>query len=198
LGLTKEKNKENMPLPINTSTTTPAAPSPTSRFAGLKNAQVTVRTPKLTEGRYLVRVKSATWKSVRVPVGSFKFFLEFKVEQSNRPDIIERFATESAADYEARLAKAPTAVGTTAAWGQSCADPAVGFGALKGFLANITGQNPEDPAFCDQVEGLLEKVVQENALEGSLLPVETQSITTTKGFPFVKHTWGREVDESGE
>ena len=179
----------------------PAAPQAAPKThlfvgSGLKNASVTVRQAKLTEGRYKVRVTGATWKTVRMPAGSKKFFLEFVVEESNRPDVIERFANESSADYDARLAKAPTPVGTTASWGQSCADMAVGFGALKGFVANITGSDAEDPEFIDQVEGILEKIVQENALKGSLLPVETTATVTQNGFPFMRHTFGLEIDES--
>jgi hypothetical protein len=174
-----------------------AGPPRTGLFvgSGLKNASVTVRSAKLTEGRYVVRVTGAAWKTVRMPAGSKKFFLEFVVVQSNRPDVIQRLENESAADYDARCAKAPTPVGTSASWGQSCADMDVGFGALKGFVAAITGSNPEDPAFIDLVEPLLDQIIGDNALKGSLLPVETLATVTKNGFPFVRHTWGLEITE---
>jgi hypothetical protein len=202
LGIKKDRKKmlgqKTTPKAPNAPAAAPAAPAQppkTGLFAGLKNASVTVRGNKLTEGQYLVRVKSATWKSVRVPAGSYKFFLEFMVEKSNRPETIARFANESAADYEERCKKAPTAVGTTASWGQSCADAAVGFGGLKSFAAAITGSNPEDPAFIEEVEPFLQAVVLEGAINGWLLPVETRVTTTQKGFPWVVHTWGQRIDE---
>jgi len=183
----------------------------TGLFTGkVKGAKVTDRGTYLNPGKYAVRVKGAQWKHC---FGNYDaFILEFDIVTSSRPTNIERQANETAADYDARCKRAPNPVGSTATWFQSCKNAEVGFGALKGFAARVTGSNPEDPEFIEAVEPFLDEVVNgsmgENGertdkgkLNGVLIPVEVIVIKTKPkpGFPeggdFSKHNWESAIEE---
>jgi hypothetical protein len=150
------------------------SPAKTNLFAWLRDAKVTERGTFLQPGRYTVKVKRALWKRTRKNYDAF--ILEFGIITS------EVVGTN--------------AVGSTASFFQNCSDPAVGFGSLKGFCAAITGSNAEDPKFVEEVEPFLTSVVQDNALEGWLLPLEVVVIKTKAGGDFSLHKWGRKIDES--
>ena len=174
----------------------------TGLFAGrLRNAKVTERGAFLYPGTYAVKVNKGVWKHCRANNGKAAydaFILEFVVMESSRPTTDPaRGEHENPKEYEERLAKLPNKVGSTASWFQSCADEDVGFGSLKGFCAQITGANPEDPAFIngteDQmgVEDLLSAIVNDGLVNGKIIPVEVVTIKTKRGSDFSLHKFSQ-------
>jgi len=143
-----------------------------------------------------------------VRAGGYKaFILEFTIVSSNRPATIPRESNETAVEYDARVKRAPNAAGTRASWFQSCKDKDIGFGAIKGFIADITESNPEDPEFVAGVEQEFDEIingsknekgerVNNGAINGMLVPIEVYTIMTKPkpnfpdGTPFSKHAFG--------
>ena len=171
-------------------------------FAGLKNAKTFDRGTFLKTGPggstlYEVRVKRAIFKKTRVKGDAF--ILEFMVEKSQyeaqKQKAIAAFGTTpfSLQELEKTL---PNQVGSTASWFQSLQDEDIGFGALKSFAASILGQKPEDPEFIEAVEGFMNLVVNDGAIDGMLLPVEVTLIKTKKDTDFSLHKWGQIIQES--
>jgi hypothetical protein len=166
-------------------------------FTGLRDAKTFDRGTFLKEGRYEVRVKKALFKKTRAKGDAF--ILEFVIEKSDyehaKKKAIEALgsASYSLADLEKLL---PNQVGSTASWYQSLQDIDIGFGALKSFAAAILGQKPEDPDFIDAVEGFMDSVVNEGAINGMLIPVEAVMIKTKKDTDFTLHKWGQIIDQS--
>jgi len=165
-------------------------------FAGLKEAKTFERGVWLKEGQYLVRVKRALFKETRKSGDAF--ILEFTIEQSSyekaKKDALKALEgqTFNLQELEKIL---PNAVGTTASWFQKLQDKDIGYGALKSFAAAILGMDPNDPEFVDQVEGFLEAVCREGAIDGKLIPVEAVVVQTKKGEDFTRHNWGKIVEE---
>ena len=190
----------------------------TGLFAGkLKGAKVTDRSPYFHPGTYVVRVKKAEWKNCFGPPRFDAYILECEIVKSSRPEKIEMMPNETSAQYEARCAKAPNAVGTSAAYFQSCASAEIGFGALLGFATKVTGTNPNDPSVIEAVEEFLDETVygtlerdandqptgkrlDDGALNGKLIPVEAFNTRTKPkpGFPegsdFTKLSWGKIIE----
>jgi hypothetical protein len=167
-------------------------------FAGLKSAKTSEKGVWLKPGgNYEVRVKKAIYKKTRSKGDAF--ILEFMIEKSNydamKAKAIAAFGNTpfSMQDLEKTL---PNQAGTTASWYQSMADLDIGFGALKSFAASILGQKPDDPEFVEAVEGFMNAVVNDNAITGMLLPVETVGIkTVAKDADFTRHNWGQIIEE---
>ena len=168
----------------------------TSLFAGLKDAKTFERGTYLKAGQYEVRVKRALFKKTRA--NGDAFILEVTVEKSGYEDAkkkaIAAFGTQSF-DMAALEKTLPNQPGSTATWYQSLKDIDIGFGALKAFAASILGQKPEDPEFIEAVEGFMNAVVNENAINGMLLPVEVITVKTKKDTDFSLHKWGQIIDE---
>lgn len=170
-------------------------------FAGLKNAKTSEKGVWLKPGgNYEVRVKKAIYKKTRSKGDAF--ILEFMIEKSNydamKAKAIAAFGNTpfSMQDLEKTL---PNQAGTTASWYQSMADLDIGFGALKSFAASILGQKPDDPEFVDAVEGFMNAVVNDNAITGMLLPVETVGIKkVAKDEDFTRHNWGQIIQEAAQ
>ena len=166
-------------------------------FAGLKNAKTFERGTFLKPGTYLVRVKRAIFKKTRAKGDAF--ILEFTIEQSTyEADKKKAIATLGSSPYSlAELEKTlPNPAGTTASWYQSLQDADIGFGALKGFAADILGQKPDNAEFVEAVEGFMNAVVADNTLAGLLLPVEVTMVKTKKNTDFSPHKWGQIIDEA--
>lgn len=165
-------------------------------FAGLKQAKTFERGTFLKPGTYMVRVGRAIFKKTRAKGDAF--ILEFKIEQSNYDDAKKRAiaALGAAPVNQQELEKTlPNQPGTTASWYQSLQDQDIGFGALKSFAASILGQKPEDPEFIEAVEGFMNSVVNDGAINGMLLPVEVVQVKTKKDTDFSLHRWGQVVEE---
>jgi hypothetical protein len=166
-------------------------------FAGLRDAKTFDRGTFLKAGQYVVRVKRAIFKKTRAKGDAF--ILEFTIEQSNyeaaKASAIKALA---GAPYNMQeLEKLlPNQAGSTASWFQSLQDMDIGFGALKSFAASILGQKAEDPEFVEAVEGFMNSVVNEGAIDGMLIPVEAVMIKTKKDQDFTLHKWGQIVEES--
>jgi len=166
-------------------------------FAGLKDAKTFERGTFLKPGQYQVRVKRAIFKKTRVKGDAF--IMEFTIEKSSYEEEKKKAITAlgsnpySLQDLEKTLPNQP---GTTAAWYQSLQDQDIGFGALKSFAANILGRKPEDPEFIDEVEGFLNGVVNDGAINGRLIPVEASQIKTKKDTDFTLHRWGQIIEEA--
>ena len=167
-----------------------------SLFAGLREAKTFERGTWLKEGQYKIRVERAIFKKTRAKGDAF--ILEFKIEESNY-DAAKQSALQALSgqqfDMKELEAILPNQAGTKASWYQSLQDMDIGFGALKGFAASITGVSPEDPEFIDQVEGFMESVVKEGAINGMLIPVEVTTIKTKKDEDFSLHRWGQIIEE---
>jgi hypothetical protein len=168
-----------------------------SLFAGLRNAKTFDRGTFLKAGQYEVRVKRAIFKKTRAKGDAF--ILELTVEKSGYEDAKRKaIAALGTTPYSlAELEKTlPNQPGSSASWYQSLQDMDIGFGSLKSFAANILGQKPEDPEFVESVEGFLDSVVNEGAINGMLIPVEVVLIKTKKDTDFGLHKWGQIVEES--
>jgi hypothetical protein len=172
-------------------------------FAGLKTAKTFERGTFLKTGAsgsamYEVRVKRAIFKKTRTKGDAF--ILEFTVEKSSyetdKRKAIAAFGSNpfNMQELEKLL---PNAEGTTASWYQSLQDQDIGFGALKSFAASILGQKPEDPEFVEAVEGFMNSVVNDGAINGMLIPVEVVQVKTKKDTDFSLHKWGLIVEENG-
>lgn len=165
-------------------------------FAGLREAKTFERGTWLKEGTYAVRVKRAIFKKTRAKGDAF--IMEFTIEQSNYDEQKRKAITALGSnpynlqDLEKTL---PNQAGSTASWYQSLKDIDIGFGALKSFAADILGQKPDDPEFIDAVEGFMNSVVNEGALNGMLIPVEVVTIKTKKDEDFSLHRWGQIIEE---
>lgn len=167
-----------------------------SLFAGLRDAKTFDKGTFLKAGQYEVRVKKAIFKKTRAKGDAF--IMEFVVEKSNHQDSKKKaIAALEGSDFSLQeLEKTlPNQEGTSAAWFQSLQDIDIGFGALKSFAASILGQRPEDPEFIESVEGFMDSVVNEGALNGMLIPVEVVMVKTKKDTDFSLHKWGQVLDE---
>lgn len=166
-------------------------------FAGLRDAKTFERGVWLREGFYEVRVKRALFKKTRAKGDAF--ILEFTIEKSNYDDAkkkaIAAFGNQPF-DMVGLEKLLPNQIGTTASWYQSLKDIDIGFGALKGFAASILGQKPEDPEFIAAVEGFMDSVVNDGALNGMLIPVEAVTVKTKKDEDFTLHKWGQIIDQA--
>jgi hypothetical protein len=165
-------------------------------FGGLKDAFVGGKRPYMKPGTYVVRVIKAQYYVTRNKGDAF--ILEFEVVKSNYEEqlaMIVRGLNGQPPNIEELNKKLPNRVGETCSWYQSLKDKAVGFGALKGFCAAIMGQNPEDPVFKDKVETLMDAIVQQNALAGYYLPLETVMILTKEKKDFTLHNWGLALEQ---
>ena len=166
-------------------------------FRGLREAKVFERGTFLKECVYEVRVKRAIYKRTRAKGDAF--ILEFVVEKSNYEEkkkaAIATFGTTqySLVELEKLL---PNQSGTSASWFQSTQDPEIGFGSLKDFAASILGQKSDDPEFVEAVEGFMDSVVNDGAINGMLIPVETFMKKTKKEGDFTVHKWGQIVEAS--
>lgn len=162
-------------------------------FSGLAIAKVSERGAFCTPGLYKVQIKKVILKRTRK--GYDAFIVEFSVLESNhttaKTAAIQAFGDKpyDAASLDKSLPNKP---GSTASWFQSLSDKDIGFGALKGFAASVTGQQPEDPEFCGQVEKFLESACSpvDKALEGWICPLEVVEIKTKAGTPFSLYKWG--------
>jgi hypothetical protein len=166
-------------------------------FAGLRSAKTFERGTFLKGGNYLVRVKRAIFKKTRTKGDAF--ILELTVERSDYEDakrkVIAAFGDKpfSLQDLEKTLPNQP---GTSASWYQSLQDMDIGFGSLKSFAASILSQKPEDPEFVEAVEGFMDSVVNQGAINGMLIPVEVVMIQTKQNKDFSLHKWGAIVEEA--
>jgi hypothetical protein len=166
-------------------------------FSGLRNAQVGgAKKPYMHPGVYVVKVQKAVYKATRKKGDAF--ILEFEVVQSNYEAELATItrglngAPPNIAELDKTL---PTKAGTNGSWYQSMADKDIGWGALKGFAAAIVGQeNPNDPAFMEGVETMLENIIANNMLEGVLLPLECVMIKTQKDTDFTTYNWGKAIE----
>ena len=165
-------------------------------FAGLRDAKTFDRGTWLKAGQYEVRVKRAIFKKTRAKGDAY--ILEFVVEKStyevDKKKAIAAFGT-TPFDMKELEKALPNQVGTTASWYQSLKDMDIGFGALKAFAASILGQKPEDPEFIEAVEGFMNAVVNEGAINGMLIPVEVVTVKTKADTDFSLHKWGQIIDE---
>ena len=186
-----------------------APPQGVNLFGGLKDKKVSDRGTFLNEGVYTVRATKCVMMEKVRSTGAPAFILEFDILKSSRPEHISREANETAEEYEARLKRAPNAVGTKASWFQNLKDIDVGYSALKGFAANVLGESPDDREFIEGVEDFLNEVVKgerdedgnftanaPSAIAGWVLPVEVKIIETKKGNDFSLYTWGKRVEEA--
>ena len=168
-------------------------------FSGLRDAKTFDRGTFLKAGQYEVRVKRAIFKKTRTKGDAF--ILEFVVEKSEyeneKRKAIAAFGSNpfSLAELEKTL---PNQMGSTASWYQSLQDLDIGMGALKSFAASILGQKADDPEFVDAVEGFMNSVVNEGAINGMLIPVEVVTIKTKKDTDFSLHKWGLIIDEAAK
>jgi len=164
-----------------------------SLFAGLKTAKTFERGTFLRPGQYVVRVKRAIFKKTRAKGDAF--ILEFAIERSNY-DAAKQAAVASGA-YNAEVEKTlPNQVGSTASWYQSLQDMDIGFGALKSFASEILGMKADDPEFIEQVEGFMDAVVNDGAINGMLIPVEAVMVKTKKDTDFTLHRWGQIIQDT--
>ena len=165
-------------------------------FRGLREAKTFERGTFLKEGIYEVRVKRAIFKKTRAKGDAF--ILEVTVEKSAYEEAKRKaIAALGSTPYSLQeLEKTlPNQPGTSASWYQGLSDPDIGFGALKSFAASILGQKPEDPEFVEAVEGFMNAVVADGAINGALLPVEVVMVKTKKDSDFSLHKWGQIIVE---
>ena len=182
-------------------------------FAGLKTAKVSERGIYTNPGKYKVRVNKCIMKHVRK--GYDAFICEFVVVESNYLEM-RKLRTEGVnftpEQLEALEKTLPNKPGTTSSWFQPLADKDIGFSALKGFAAAVTGSSPEDPTFVDEVENILSEAVNgteeeiaeakktgrppEGSLNGCLLPLETFIVKTKKDADFTIYKFGQIIDET--
>jgi hypothetical protein len=170
----------------------------TNLFAGLKNAKTSERGSYFTPGKYTVKVVKGV--KFRTRKNYDAFILEMQVIKSEYENAKEQaIKTLTLAgkniDLEALESTLPLKEGSTGSWFQSLADMSIGFGALKGFAANVTGiTNSEDPTFLGEVEEFLTSVVDERqSLKDAVLPLEVVQILTKEGKPFSLYRWGSMV-----
>jgi hypothetical protein len=165
-------------------------------FAGLRDAKTFDRGIWLKEGKYEVRVKRAIFKKTRAKGDAF--IMEFTVEKSDyesaKAAAIKSFNGQPF-DMKELEKLLPNQQGTTASWYQSLKDIDIGFGALKSFAAGILSQKPEDPEFIEAVEGFMNSVVNEGAINGFLIPVEVVTVKTKADTDFSLHKWGAIIDQ---
>jgi hypothetical protein len=165
-------------------------------FAGLRDAKTFERGTWLKAGTYEVRVKRALCKKTRAKGDAF--ILEFTIEKSDyeakKKQAVGAFNGQPF-DMAALEKTLPNQPGTTASWYQSLKDIDIGFGALKSFAASILAQKPEDPEFIEAVEGFMNSIVNEGAINGMLIPVEVVTVKTKKDEDFSLHKWGQIIDE---
>jgi hypothetical protein len=160
-------------------------------FAGVRNAKTSERGAFCKPGKYTVKIKRCLNKHTRK--GYDAFIVEFEIETSNyvnaKADAVRAMGDKP---YDAKALEdlLPNPEGSTASWFQSLADTDIGFGALKGFAANLLGVKPEDPEFLDNVEGFLSEAVSDNALAGTVCPLEVITIKTKKGGDFSLYKFG--------
>ena len=168
-------------------------------FSKLKDAKTNSnKNPYLHDGRYLVRVTNAVMLEKVRATGKPAFVLEFTIEKSEGPTVT--LATG--------VKVSPNAVGSSGSWFQNLADEAVGFGALIGFAAAITGAEAEDPEFLGSVKQFMTAVVKglpnekgeyikdaPSAIAGWLVPVEVVTIKTKKEKDFSLFKWGMKIEE---
>lgn len=163
-------------------------------FAGLRDAKTFDKNPHLRPGQYKIRVTRGIFKKTRSKGDAF--ILEFKVEESNYEQK-KREALSALAggpvDLQALDKTLPNQAGSAASWYQSLKDTDIGFGALKRFCADILGVEPNDQEFIDQVEGFMNAIVADGAINGMLIPVEVATIQTKEGKDFGLHKWGKIV-----
>lgn len=167
-----------------------------SLFAGLKDAKTFERGTYLKPGSYEVRVKRALFKKTRA--NGDAFIMEVVVEKSGYEEAKKKaIAAFGAQPFDLKEIEKtlPNPQGTTATWYQSLKDIDIGFGALKSFAASILEQKPEDPEFIEAVEGFMNSVVNEGAINGMLLPVEVITVKTKKDTDFSLHKWGPIIDQ---
>ena len=168
-------------------------------FAGLRDARTFDRGTWLKAGRYEVRVKRAIFKKTRAKGDAY--ILEFVIEKSTYEDdkkkAITAFGT-TPFDMKELEETLPNQIGTTGSWYQSLRDVDIGFGSLKSFAANILGQKPEDPEFIEAVEGFLNAVVNDDAINGMRIPVEVVTVKTKDGTDFSLHRWGKIIEEPAQ
>jgi len=165
-------------------------------FAGLRDAKTFDRGIWLKTGKYLIRVKRAIFKKTRAKGDAF--IMEFAIEKSDyEADKKKAIAAYGTTPFDMKeLEKLlPNQAGTSASWYQSLKDMDIGFGALKSFAADILGQKPEDPEFIEAVEGFMNAVVNEGAINGMLIPVEVVPTKKKDGGDFSLHKWGQIIDE---
>lgn len=161
-------------------------------FAGLKDAKTSERGAFCHPGVYMVRVRKALMKRTRKNYDAF--ILEFTIEDSTYE--ADKAALVKAGGHTAAAEEAlPNKVGSTASWFQSLADQDIGYGALKSFAAAVQGMDVADKEFVAGVEEFLEAVVQNNALEGVLIPLEVITIKTKSGGDFSLYKWSEVIDE---
>jgi len=148
-------------------------------FEGLKHAKTKTsdRGVWLNPGVYRVKVAKCIWKQTRSKGEAF--IMEMDILKST-------YNPQQHVVDGRKIAEAPNEAGTRATWYQSCRDRDVGFGALKGFAADITGAKVEDPVFVSAVEGLLEQFL-EGAIDGVELNVEVLKVKTKAGTDFSLH-----------
>jgi hypothetical protein len=169
---------------------------PDNLFAGLKTAKTFERGTFVKPGQYEVRVKRAIYKKTRVKGDAF--ILEFTIEKSTyEADKKKAIAAMGSNPYSLQdLEKTlPNQAGTSASWFQSLQDMDIGFGALKSFASSILGQKSEDPEFVEAVEGFMNAVVNDGAINGVLLPLEVVMVKTKKETDFSLHKWGQIIEE---
>ncbi|MHB8563310.1 MAG: hypothetical protein ACYDDA_05050 [Acidiferrobacteraceae bacterium] len=171
----------------------------TSLFAGLKDAKTFERGTYLKPGSYEVRVKRAIFKKTRA--NGDAYIMEFTIEKSGYEEAKRKaIAAFGAQPFDMKeLEKTlPNQPGTSATWYQSLKDIDIGFGALKSFAAAILSQKPEDPEFIEAVEGFMNSVVNEGAINGMLIPVEVITVKTKKDTDFSLHKWGAIIVEESK
>lgn len=160
-------------------------------FAGVKDAKVSERGSYCNPGLYTIQIKKILSKRTRKNLDAF--IVEFTILTSNHDEEKKKAVAAfngQPFDMSTLEKKLPNKAGTTASWFQSLADREIGFGALKGFAASITGANPESKDFNEGVEMLLSAAVKENILDGYTCPLETVEIQTKKNTPFTIYKWG--------
>ena len=165
-------------------------------FAGLRDAKTFERGTFLKAGQYQVRVKRALFKKTRAKGDAF--ILEFNIEQSNYDEAKKKAVAafgSNPVNMQELEKTLPNQVGSTASWYQSLKDIDIGFGALKSFAANILGQKPEDPEFVEAVEGFMNSVVNDGAINGRVIPVEVLPVKKKDGGDFSLHVWGQIVEQ---
>lgn len=170
-------------------------------FAGVSQAKTSERGAFCNPGLYKVKIKRVLLKHTRKNYDAF--IVEFEILESNyttaKADAVRSLGDRpfDAAGLEKTL---PNKVGSTASWFQSLQDKDIGFGSIKGFAARVTGQQPESPEFCAEVEGLLEAACDptDQAFAGWICPLEVIQIQTKKNTAFSLYQWGRTENGLGE
>jgi len=140
---------------------------------GVGKAELFEKGKYLNPGLYVLAVKKTIFKSTRKSGDAF--IVEFEVLESS--------------DEENH------AVGSTCTWYQGLRDKEVAFPAIKDFMRNLLGINPDDKAamqeFADGIDKMLHQAINNPDLfEGTRIRVETYMIKTkAKGLDFTVHKW---------